>query len=117
MRFTGGSTSFVHPDADTTGTFRAPDPDAPLLDRAETFFTQLAGLLVGLLCLVLIAVPAAETLARRFLGRDIPGASVVAQNLTLWVGFLGALLAAGTGRHLALSTAEVLPQGWPRRSA
>lgn len=107
----------MHPDAETTGTFEPPAPDAPLLDRAERFFTQLAGLVVGLLCLVLIAVPAAETLARRFLGRDIPGASVVAQNLTLWVGFLGALLAAGTGRHLALSTAEVLPQGWPRRSA
>jgi tripartite ATP-independent transporter DctM subunit len=106
----------VHQD-DTTGTWKPPDPEAPLLDRAETHFTRLAGLVVGLLCLVLIAVPAAETLARRFLGRDIPGASVVAQHLTLWVGFLGALLAAGTGRHLALSTADVLPEGWPRRAA
>jgi tripartite ATP-independent transporter DctM subunit len=107
----------VHQDGETTGTWEAPDPAAPLLERAEGLLIRGAGLTVGLLCLVLIAVPAAETLARRFLGRDIPGASSVAQNLTLWIGFLGALLAAGTGRHLALSTAEVIPPGWPRRAA
>jgi tripartite ATP-independent transporter DctM subunit len=111
-----GVNELVHHD-ETTDTWKPPPPDAPLLDRAETAVTRSAGLVVGLLCLVLIAVPAAETLARRFLGRDIPGASVVAQHLTLWVGFLGALLAAGTGRHLALSTAEVIPEGWPRRAA
>ncbi len=42
---------------------------------------------------------------------------MVVQHLTLWVGFLGALLAAGTGRHLALSTVEAIPEGWPRRFA
>ena len=88
-----------------------------VLDRLEGLFLQGVGLVVGALGLVMIAVPAAETLARRFLGADVPGASVVVQNLTLWVGFLGALLAAGSGRHLALSTAEILPAGWPRRAA
>ena len=35
----------------------------------------------------------ASTLTRRVLGRELPGASVLAQHITLWVGFLGALLA------------------------
>ncbi|MBI5069479.1 MAG: TRAP transporter large permease subunit [Deltaproteobacteria bacterium] len=88
-----------------------------LIERLETLSERFAGLVVGALGLVMIALPAAETLARRFLDRGIPGASVVVQTLTLWVGFLGALLAAGRGKHLALATGEVLPEGWPRRSA
>jgi tripartite ATP-independent transporter DctM subunit len=76
-----------------------------------------AGALVGLLLLAMMALPAAEALGRRFLDRALPGSSVLVQNITLWVGFLGALLAAGTGRHLALGTAEAIPQGWPRRAA
>lgn len=106
---------------DAIGGAPAESMDANALVRflawAELTFNRGAGLLVGLLGLVMIAIPAAETLARRFLGSEVPGASVVVQNLTLWVGFLGALLAAGSGRHLALSTAEVIPAGWPRRAA
>ncbi|HEY7725973.1 MAG TPA: TRAP transporter large permease subunit [Anaeromyxobacteraceae bacterium] len=79
--------------------------------------TRAAGALVGLLLLAMIALPAAEALGRRFLDRAVPGSSVLVQNITLWVGFLGALLAAGTGRHLALGTAEAIPEGWPRRAA
>ena len=33
------------------------------------------------------------------------------EHLTLWVGFLGALLATATNHHLALSTVEMLPKG------
>ncbi len=88
-----------------------------LLDRVEALSEQGAGLVVGALVLVMIALPAAETLARRFLDRGIPGTSVVVQTLTLWVGFLGALLAAGRGKHLALATGDVIPEGWARRGA
>jgi len=100
-----------------SGEGRAAGEAPGFLARAERSFTRGTGLVVGFLGLVMIAIPAAETLARRFLGTEVPGASVVVQNLTLWVGFLGALLAAGTGRHLALSTGEVIPAGWPRRLA
>jgi len=72
---------------------------------------------VGLLLLAMVAIPAGETLARRFLGHPFPGAGVLVQHLTLWVGFLGAVLATGAGRHLALSTSEVIPEGLPRRAA
>ena len=39
-------------------------------------------------------------------GAGIPGAAPFVQHLTLWVGFLGAALAAREGRLLALATGE-----------
>jgi tripartite ATP-independent transporter DctM subunit len=69
------------------------------------------------LLLAMIALPAASAAWRRLGGRDLPGASILAQHITLWIGFLGALLATATGRHLGLSTQELLPEGWPRRAA
>lgn len=85
--------------------------------RLEHGFNRTAGLFVGVLGLAMIVLPTVQTLARRFFDADIASASVVVQNLTLWVGFIGALLAAGTGKHLALSTAEAIPKGWPQRAA
>jgi tripartite ATP-independent transporter DctM subunit len=79
--------------------------------------TRLEGGAVALLILIMMALPAAEALGRRFFDAGVPGSAVLVQHLTLWVGFLGALLATATGNHLALSTQGVLPAGWPRRSA
>jgi tripartite ATP-independent transporter DctM subunit len=77
--------------------------------------TRLERVLVTFFLLAMIALPAASTLARRFLGRELPGASVLAQHITLWVGFLGAMLASASDRHLALSTLGVIPDGRWRR--
>jgi tripartite ATP-independent transporter DctM subunit len=78
--------------------------------------TRFERVLVSLLLLAMIALPALSTLSRRVLGRELPGASVLAQHITLWVGFLGALLATASGRHLGLSTLGVLPDGAVKRS-
>ena len=78
--------------------------------------TRLERAAVTVLLLAMIALPAASTLSRRFLGHDLPGASVLAQHITLWVGFLGALLATASERHLGLSTLGILPDGPPRRA-
>lgn len=68
--------------------------------------------------LVLMAlIPVAESLLRRFTGFSIPGASLYVQHLTLWAGFVGALLAAGTRKHLALATGTFLPAGRFRDAA
>jgi hypothetical protein len=90
----------------TTAPTAAPDaaPDA----ASPKPGTRLERALVTVLLLAMIALPAASTLARRFLGRDLPGASVLAQHITLWVGFLGALQATASERHLGLSTLGVL---------
>ena len=56
-------------------------------DRAEGAFTSLAlGLMVALL--------SGEMIARALFGVGIPGSQPIVQHLTLWVGFLGAALAA-----------------------
>lgn len=83
----------------------------------EKKLTRAAGLFVGVLALVMVVLPVAQTVARKFFDTEIASASVIVQHLTLWVGFLGALLAAGTGKHLALSTHEAIPKGWPARAA
>ncbi len=75
---------------------------------------RLIGLVVGALGLVMIVVPAAETLARRFFDTQITSAGLVVQHLTLWVGFLGAFLATGAGKHLSLSTVEAIPPSYRR---
>jgi tripartite ATP-independent transporter DctM subunit len=82
-------------------------PQGTLVERAVVTFLLVA----------MIALPAASTLARRFLERDLPGSSVLAQHITLWVGFLGAMRATASGRHLGLSTLGALPAGWPRQAA
>jgi tripartite ATP-independent transporter DctM subunit len=79
--------------------------------------TRLERTLVTSLLLAMIVLPAASSLMRRLWGREFPGAAQLAQHITLWVGFLGALLSTLTGRHLGLSTLNVIPAGWPRRAA
>lgn len=93
------------------------DADNDLLSPFEQKLTRAAGLFVGLLAIVMVVLPVVQTVARKFADTEIPSASVVVQHLTLWIGFLGALLAAGTGKHLALSTVEAIPKGGPRRAA
>ena len=46
---------------------------------------------------------------------DLAWASVYVQNITVWVGFLGALLAVAGGKHLGLSTTAFMRRG-PLRS-
>jgi TRAP-type C4-dicarboxylate transport system permease small subunit len=67
--------------------------------------------------LTMVALPTLETIVRRFTGSGVPGAANYTEHLTLWVGFLGALLATATGHHLALSTVDLLPEGRPRELA
>ncbi len=92
-------------------------PAAASPTEPEKLGTRLERALVALLLLAMVLLPAASTVSRRLSGRELPGASVLAQHITLWVGFLGALLATISGHHLALSTIDLLPAGWPRRMA
>jgi len=65
----------------------------------------------------MVLLPLAEIPVRALFKIGIPGSGPFVQHLTLWVGFLGAALAARDGRLLALATASFLPEGWPRRAA
>jgi C4-dicarboxylate transporter DctM subunit len=72
--------------------------------RAENLVATLA--LIGIMTL-----PLAEIAMRRVLGTGIPGSSPFTLNLTLWVGLLGAAIAAREGKLLTLATGEFLPKG------
>lgn len=59
----------------------------------------------------IMVIPLAEIISRKFFATAIPGASAYAANLTLWLGMLGAAIAARDGKLLTLATGEFLPKG------
>src|SRR5580704_3495908 len=59
---------------------------------------------------IMALLPVAELVARYTGFRGVPGSSVFVQHFTLWVAFLGAALAAGSDRLLALSANTFLPE-------
>ncbi|MEQ1907314.1 MAG: TRAP transporter large permease subunit [Vicinamibacterales bacterium] len=66
---------------------------------------------------VMTVIPLLEIVLRRTAGIGIPGAGPIVQHLVLWVGFLGAAIAAREGRLLSLATGSLVPAGRPRRVA
>jgi C4-dicarboxylate transporter DctM subunit len=72
-----------------------------------------AGLILG----AMTGLPLVEMVARWRSAPGIPGAPAIVQHLTLWIAFVGAALAAGEGRLLALATGELLFSGRGRRVA
>jgi C4-dicarboxylate transporter DctM subunit len=71
----------------------------------------------SLAMLAMVILPLAEIVFRRATGQGLPGSGPIVQHLTLWVGFLGAAMAARDGKLLALVTGTFLPVGIWRRSA
>ena len=61
-------------------------------------------------------LPLAEIAVRPFLAGGIPGSIPFVQHLTLWVGFLGAALAARRDKLIALATATFIPEGRARQA-
>jgi C4-dicarboxylate transporter DctM subunit len=75
------------------------------LDKAENALSIAALSLMAIL-------PVIEMTARQIKWGGIPGSPVVVQQLTLWIGLLGAALAARSGNLLSLSAATLLPERW-----
>ncbi len=76
----------------------------PFLRRVEDTLCVAALLMMGVL-------PVIEIVLRAVFRTGIPGSTGYVQNLTLWVGFMGAMLASREKRHLSLSTGMVkLPE-------
>jgi C4-dicarboxylate transporter DctM subunit len=79
-------------------------PPTPL-QRFEDSFSILA-------LSLMTALPVIEMVARQFRWSGIPGSAVVVQQLTLWIGMLGGMLASRSGRLLGLSSSSFLPESW-----
>jgi tripartite ATP-independent transporter DctM subunit len=71
--------------------------------------------LAALCLLAMVALPLLEIAVQRAGGVGVPGSVPFVQHLTLWVGFLGAALAAREGRLLALAPMSLLPEVSPLR--
>lgn len=65
----------------------------------------------------MVLLPLLEIVLRRTIGAGIPAAGPIVQHLVLWVGFLGAAIAAREGKLLSLATGAFVPEGAPRRAA
>jgi C4-dicarboxylate transporter DctM subunit len=74
-------------------------------------------LIASLALAVMVVLPLVEIVVRHTLGVGVPGSGPIVQHLTLWVGFLGAAIAAREGRLLSLATGSFVPAGRPRRVA
>ncbi|HVN33190.1 MAG TPA: TRAP transporter large permease subunit [Thermoanaerobaculaceae bacterium] len=65
--------------------------------------------------LLAISLPLVDTVGRPLGGLHVPGGASYLEQLTLWLAFLGGLLAVREGKHLTLSTVELFPEGSRRR--
>src|SRR5205085_11996791 len=93
--------------APTSASHVAGAPEAPGEKLAGTALERWA---LVLIVLAMVLLPTLEAAVRRITGGSVPGAAVYTEHLTLWVGFIGALLATASGHHLALSTVDLLPE-------
>ena len=64
---------------------------------------------IGVLALMSV-LPLVHVVAREWLGTGFPGSILIVQHMTMWISFLGAVLAARTDRLLSLATIEFLPE-------
>ncbi len=86
-----------------------------LFGRLTRGFDHIEGTVTCLALAAMALLPLGEIVMR---GRGgIPGSLELVQHLTLWVGFLGASLAASEGKLLALATGTFLPEGRWRNAA
>lgn len=68
------------------------------------------GVLVAAI-LVAVFLPLVDAVGRPLGGLHIPGSATYLQQLTLWLAFLGGMIAVRESKHLTLSTAEIFTEG------
>ena len=81
------------------------------MSLGRVFAVSERGLAIAAMSLMAL-LPVAELLSRYLGFSGVPGSTVFVQHLTLWVAFLGAALAASSGRLLSLSANTFLPEKW-----
>ena len=63
--------------------------------------------LAAAVLVLMVALPVVDLALRWTLQTSVPGGTSFVQNLTLWAGFVGAMIAARDGHHLKLTTGDV----------
>src|SRR5262249_13643642 len=85
--------------------------------RPVVAFHRIEGGLLVAAFLVSMILPLVDALGRPLGGIGVPGSAGYRAQLTLWLAFLGGLLATREHRHLTLSTAEAIGHAKARNAA
>jgi tripartite ATP-independent transporter DctM subunit len=85
--------------------------------RAERLIRRVEQAPLILALALATVLPLVDALGRPFGGFHIPGNAAYVQQLTLWLAFVGGLVATRERKHLTLSTAELFGKGAFRRFA
>ncbi len=83
-------------------------PPQPRPGRVLAALGSLEGGVLVVAFLLSMALPLIDAVGRPLGGFSVPGSATYRAQLTLWLAFLGGLLATRERRHLTLSTAEAL---------
>ena len=75
------------------------------------YFTRLEAVVASVALGGIMVLPLAEIVSRKFFSTSIPGSGEFASHLMLWMGLIGAAIAAREGRLLTLATNEFIPKG------
>jgi C4-dicarboxylate transporter DctM subunit len=94
-----------------------PDAAQPRPGRVVAALRSLEGGVLVFAFLVSMVLPLLDALGRPFGGFAVPGSATYRAQLTLWLAFLGGLIATRERRHLTLSTAEALGHARARNVA
>ncbi|HKQ56366.1 MAG TPA: TRAP transporter large permease subunit [Candidatus Eisenbacteria bacterium] len=101
-------------------------PVTDAIDRSETpgrpggvlaVLRSIEGTVLVVAFLLSMILPLIDALGRPLGGFYLPSSSTYRSQLTLWLAFLGGLLATREGGHLTLSTAEVISHARVRNAA
>jgi tripartite ATP-independent transporter DctM subunit len=76
--------------------------------QPETFLHRIEDVFAAAVLAAIALFPVADLIARELFGGGISGSISAVQHLTLWITFIGAVIAARRGRLLALATTEFL---------
>ncbi len=86
-------------------------------ERSSQFWSKTVGRAVDVLAmaalLAMAFLPSVEAVTRLFRIQGVPGSGVIVQHMTLWITFLGAIIAARRGRLLALTKPVEIPEEAP----
>jgi tripartite ATP-independent transporter DctM subunit len=86
--------------ADDTAT-----PSAGIFGRLAWWVGRTEDAILVIALLLMALIPVVELVGRTWFSTGIAGATEYLQHLTLWIGFLGAMLATREGKHLKIAAA------------
>lgn len=81
----------------------------------DSWIEKISGWLLVLLLGIMIAMAFGQVILRNFFDSSIEWGDIFLRHLVLWVGYIGAVIATGEGRHLRIEFVTKLVSDKPRK--